>query len=117
MCVCIQHVRLELKRVTNVPPHGVRDAHGGTQEGREAKECDEDGGHLGDSVRLPGGLTVHHHTALWAEWTQTGVKSHCFHHSCQEMEISDKTMCLLLFRSFCSEHLNRTGFLLGTFLM
>lgn len=57
-------------RVT-VPPHGVCDAHGGTEEGGEAQEGDEDGGHLADSVCPAGGLTVHHHTALWEGKTQT----------------------------------------------
>lgn len=50
-----------------IPPHGVCDTHRGTEEGGEAEESDEDGGHLADSVRPPGGLTVHHHAALWGE--------------------------------------------------
>lgn len=48
-----------------VPPHGICDTHGGAEEGGDAKESDEDGGHLAGSVWLPGGLTVQHHTALW----------------------------------------------------
>lgn len=53
----------------HIPPHGVCDTHRGTNERGHAEECDEDGGHLAHSVWLPGGLTVHHHTALWAEQT------------------------------------------------
>ena len=48
-------------------PHGVGDTHRGTEEGGETEEGDEDGGHLADSVWPPGGLTVHHHAALWRE--------------------------------------------------
>lgn len=48
----------------HAPPHGVRDADGGAEEGGEAEQCDEDGGHLADSVGLPGGLAVVHHAAL-----------------------------------------------------
>lgn len=70
-----------------VPPHGVCDTHRSTEEGGEAEEGDEDGGHLADSVRLPGSLTVHHHAALWGEQTQARVKGHCFHHNSQETEI------------------------------
>lgn len=50
-----------------VPPHGVCDTHGGTEEGGEAEESDEDGGHLADSVGLSGSLAVHHHAALRGE--------------------------------------------------
>lgn len=53
------------RSTVRVPPHGVCDTHGGTKEGGEAEESDEDGGHLADSVWLSGSLTVHHHTALW----------------------------------------------------
>lgn len=45
-------------------PHGVCDTDRGAEEGGEAEECNEDGCHLADSVRLPGRLTVHHHAAL-----------------------------------------------------
>lgn len=70
MCVCVC-----------VPPHGVCDTHRGPKEGGEAEESDEDGGHLADSVWLPGGLTVHHHTALCGQKRKkAGVKSH-FHHN------------------------------------
>lgn len=48
----------------HAPPHGVRDADGGAEEGGEAEQCDEDGGHLADSVGLPGRLAVVHHAAL-----------------------------------------------------
>lgn len=58
-----------------VPPHGVCDTHRGTEEGGEAEEGDEDGGHLADSVWLPGGLTVHHHAALWEQITGRGQGS------------------------------------------
>lgn len=58
VCVCVY---------VCVPPHGVCDTHRSTEERGEAEEGDEDGGHLADSVRLPGSLTVHHHAALWGE--------------------------------------------------
>lgn len=48
----------------HAPPHGVRDADGGAEEGGEAEQRDEDGGHLADSVGLPGRLAVVHHAAL-----------------------------------------------------
>lgn len=51
----------------SLPPHGVSDTHRGPDEGGEAEECDEDRGHLADSVWLPGRLTVHHHAALWGK--------------------------------------------------
>lgn len=46
------------------PPHGVGDTDGGTEEGGEAEQRDEDGGHLADSVRLAGRLAVVHDAAL-----------------------------------------------------
>ncbi|PWA16875.1 hypothetical protein CCH79_00012705 [Gambusia affinis] len=78
-----------------VPPHGVCDADGGTEEGGEAQEGDEDGGHLADSVRPAGGLAVHHHTALWEGRTQTqmirGIRgqpqSHTKHKSSSSLRI------------------------------
>lgn len=57
----------ELKATFLSPPHGVGDADGGSEEGGEAEQRDEDGGHLADSVGLPGRLAVGHDAALWAE--------------------------------------------------
>lgn len=48
----------------NSRPHGVGDAHRCAQEGREAEEGDEEGGHLTRPPCLSGSLTVHHQTRL-----------------------------------------------------
>lgn len=47
-----------------LPPHGVCDTNRGTEEGGKTEKSDEDGGHLADSVWLPGSLTVDHYAAL-----------------------------------------------------
>lgn len=65
--ICLANFNRKICIFVCIPPHGVCDTHRGTEEGGEAEESDEDGGHLAHSVRPPGGLTVHHHAALWGE--------------------------------------------------
>lgn len=58
---------LVLNVTSQSPPHGVGDTDGGAKEGGKAEQRDEDGGHLADSVRLPGRLAVGHDAALKAD--------------------------------------------------
>lgn len=68
-CFCEDNLSGKLKiqafkATRHSPPHGVGDADGGAKEGGEAEQRDEDGGHLADSVGLPGCLAVVHDAAL-----------------------------------------------------